>query len=766
MKHLNQLLTLCLAACSLVACCHSVGSEKEMDRFVNSLMSQMTLEEKLGQLNMPLIGGTVVTGNAKAAAIAPKIIAGQVGGLFNVQGVERIRELQQLAVEESRLGIPLLFCMDVIHGHKTIYPLPLALSCSWDMIGIEQAARVAAIESSSEGIALTFSPMIDICCDARWGRIAEGGGEDPYLGGQIAAAMVRGYQGSNLKDSTTIMACFKHFGMYGAPDGGREYNTVDMSPYRMYNDYLPPYKAAVQAGAGSVMCAFNTINGIPATCNKWLLTDLLRTQWGFDGFVITDYTTIEELVNHGVCNTLQEASVMALQAGVDMDLVSDGFRGTLAQSLKEKKVSLKAINQACRRILETKYKLGLFDDPYRYCDPHRHEKDILKPEHRAHARKMAQESMVLLKNENQLLPLKKEGTIALIGPMIDNRPNMAGTWSVAAVFDRYKTIHEGLEQTLKGEATLLTAKGSNIMYDANMEERVTPDWLQRQLRDSRSPEQMRQEAIDIARRSDVIIAVLGECAEMSGECACRVNLEMPAAQHDLLVELKKTGKPIVLVHFSGRPTILNWENEHIPAILQAWFPGSETADALADILFGEVSPSGKLTTSFPRHVGQLPMSYRQFNTTRPTIDDDFVKFLSCYVDVKNSPLYPFGYGLSYSTFEYSQMVLSDSILHNQDSITATITITNKGQYEADEIVQLYIRDEVSMPARPLRELRGFSRIHLAPSQSMQVTFTLDVQDLGFYLPNGIWTCDPGYFQIMIGPNCRDIQSLRIQYINQ
>jgi len=752
-----------LTACSFTACCHSNNAQKEMDRFIDHLMNHMTLEEKLGQLNMPLIGGTVSTGNAKASNIAPKIMAGQVGGLFNVQGVDRIRELQQLAVEDTRLGIPLLFCMDVIHGHKTIYPLPLALSCSWDMPGIEQSARVAAIECSSEGIALTFSPMVDICCDARWGRIAEGSGEDPYLGSQIASAMVRGYQGKNLSDSTTIMACFKHFGMYGAPEGGREYNTVDMSPYRMYNDYLPPYKAATEAGAGSAMCAFNTINGVPATCNRWLLTDLLRKQWGFDGFVITDYTTIEELMNHGVCSTLQEASAMALQAGVDVDLVSEGFSGTLPQSLMEKRVSQKDIDKACRRVLEAKYKLGLFDDPYRYCDSTRHKTDILKPAFRAHARQMAQESMVLLKNDNQLLPLRKQGTIALIGPMIDNRPNMSGTWSVAAVFDQYKNIHEGLAEALQGKAQLLTAKGSNVMYDAQMEERVTPYWLQRQLRDSRSAEEMRREAVAIAKHSDVIIAVLGECAEMSGECASMVNLEMPDAQHDLLVELTKLGKPIVLVHFSGRPTVLNWETEHIPAILEAWFPGSETADALADVLFGEVSPSGKLTTSFPRHVGQLPMSYRQFNTTRPTIDDDFVKFLSCYVDVKNSPLYPFGYGLSYTTFDYSPVTLSDSVLCGQDSITATVTVANTGRYDADEIVQLYIRDEVSMPARPLLELRGFQRVHIAKGESVSVTFTLSANDLGFYQPDGTWTCDSGYFQIMAGPNSRQLQSRRLRY---
>ena len=732
-----------------------------MDRFVNDLMAQMTIEEKLGQLSMPA-AGEIVTGQAQSSNVAEKIREGKAGALLNLKGAERILELQKIAVEESRLGIPLIFCMDVIHGYETVYPIPLALSCSWDMEGIQQSAAVAACEASADGINLTFSPMVDICRDARWGRISEGSGEDPYLGSRIAEAMVRGYQGDDLKDDHTIMACMKHFALYGAPIAGREYNTVDMSRYCMFNEYLPPYQAAVKAGVGSCMASFNTVDGIPSHGNRWLLTELLREQWGFEGFVMADYTGVEEIWDNGGAEDKTEAGIISLHAGNDMDMVSEVFPN-LGEAYEAGRVDIKDIDRACRLVLEAKYKLGLFDDPYRYCDSSRREQEILCAAHRAHARQMARESMVLLKNDKGLLPLDKKGTIALIGPLANTRPNMSGTWAVAAVPDQYKTIKEGLEDALEGtDAKLVYAKGCNLMYDAAAEAIGT--MFGREMRDSRSVEAMRDEALAAAKKADVIVLAMGEASEMSGECASRVDIEMPDAQHDLMVELKKLNKPMVLLHFAGRPTVLNWESENIDAILEDWFCGSETADAAADLLFGDYSPCGRLTTSMPRHVGQLPYTYRQFKTSRPMpedeeghIQDGFIKFLSCYADVKSSPLYPFGYGLSYTTFDYSDVTLSATEAKVGEPVTAKVTVTNSGTMAADEVVQLYIRDMVAMPVRPVKELRGFERIHLAAGESREVTFTINDDVLGYYKTGANFVVDPGEFRIMIGHDSEDLK---------
>ncbi|MBQ6791714.1 MAG: beta-glucosidase BglX [Paludibacteraceae bacterium] len=768
--------------------------DAQMSRFVDDLMSRMTLEEKLGQLNLP-VAGDIVTGAARESNVAENIRQGRVGGLFNLKGAAQIREIQRIAVEESRLGIPILFGMDVIHGYETVFPIPLALSCSWDMEAIERSAQIAAEEATADGICWTFSPMVDICHDGRWGRISEGNGEDPYLGSRIAEAMVRGYQGNDLTDPTTMMACVKHFALYGAVEAGREYNNVYPDDYHMFNEYLQPYKAAVDAGAGSVMAAFNTVHGIPATGNRWLLTDLLRDQWGFDGFVVSDYTAVEELMDHGVCADLESSSIQCLVAGLDMDMVSDGLEGTLAKAVQEKRLDIKYVNQACRRVLEAKYKLGLFDDPYRYCDTTRRAQVVLSPEHRAEARRIAGESMVLLKNEKQLLPLAKKGTIALIGPLADTRPNMSGTWAVAAVPWLYKTVKEGLSDALQGTgARLLYAKGSNLMYDAEAEAIGT--MFGREMRDSRSDAEMCAEALRIARQADVIIAAMGEASEMSGECSSRVNIEMPDAQHDLLVELAKLGKPIVLVHFAGRPTVLNWETEHLPAILEAWFGGSETADALADILFGDVNPSGRLTVQLPRHVGQYPFSYRQMRTSRRNDSGEFSKFITSYADVSNWPLYPFGYGLSYTTFEYGPITLSNDkrqalsrndltlsndkrlttndqlLMTNDQPVTASVTVTNTGSVPGTEVVQLYIGDRVAKGVRPYKELRGFQRISLQPGESKQVTFDITPDLLGYYAPvtgnpspvtrnpspvTLHWTLEPGEVEIHIGRNARETQ---------
>lgn len=753
--------------------CTSSRSDKdaEMDRFVDHLMAQMTLQEKLGQLNLP-VTGDIITGAARESNVAEDIRAGKVGGLFNLKGAQAIREVQRIAVEESRLGIPLLFGMDVIHGYETVFPIPLALSCSWDMEAIERSAQIAAAEATADGICWTFSPMVDICHDGRWGRISEGSGEDPYLGSRIAEAMVRGYQGADLADPATMMACVKHFALYGAVEAGREYNNVYPDDFHMFNEYLQPYKAAVDAGAGSVMAAFNTVHGVPATGNKWLLTDLLRDQWGFQGFVVSDYCGLEQLCDHGVCTTKEEAAIQCLEAGLDMDMVSAGLVA-LADAVRAGRCSQNTVDAACRRMLEAKYQLGLFDDPYRYCDTTRRAQVVLSPEHRAEARRIAGESMVLLKNDNRVLPLRKQGTIALIGPLADTRPNMSGTWAVAAVPEHYKTIREGLQDALRGTgARLLYAKGSNLLYDPQAEAIAT--MFGREMRDNRSADQMRAEALAIARQADVIVAAMGEASEMSGECSSRVDIEMPDAQHDLLVELAKLGKPIVLVHFAGRPTVLNWETDHLPAILEAWFSGSETADAVADILFGEVNPSGRLTVQLPRHVGQYPFSYRQMRTSRINPSGEFAKFITCYSDVSNWPLYPFGYGLSYTTFEYSPMTLSDDKLQmttgksqitNSKSVTAKVTITNTGSTKGTEVVQLYIGDRVAKGVRPYKELRGFERITLEPGESREVTFTIDANLLGYYEPATLqWTLEPGEVEIMIGRNARetDMRLLTVQ----
>lgn len=749
------LLTTVITASAVTAMATPQADKGKMDQFIDNLMGKMTLQEKIGQLNLP-VSGEIVTGQAKSSDVAGKIRKGQVGGLFNVKGVENIREVQKIAVEQSRLKIPLLFGMDVIHGYETVFPIPLALSCSWDMEAIKESARIAAKESSADGICWTFSPMVDICRDPRWGRMAEGGGEDPYLGSEISAAMVKGYQGDDLTDKNTIMACVKHFALYGAPEAGRDYNTVDMSHLSMFNNYFPPYKAAIDAGVGSVMTSFNVVDGIPATGNKWLMTDVLRDRWGFDGFVVTDYTAISEMIAHGM-GDLQQVSAMSLSAGTDMDMVADGFLTTLEKSLKEGKVTMAEIDKACRRILEAKYKLGLFDDPYKYCDASRVKKDIFTAENRAVARKIATETFVLLKNENNLLPLQRKGKIALVGPLANTKANMPGTWSVAAASDKYNSLYESMKQSLAGKAEVLYAKGSNLMYDAQREAEAT--MFGREMRDSRSAQELLDEALNVASQADVIVAAVGESSEMSGESSSRTNLEMPDAQRDLLTALKKTGKPIVLVYFAGRSTVMTWEQENFPAILNVWFGGSEAADAICDVVFGDVSPSGKLTTTFPKNVGQIPLYYNHLNTGRPLEAGKwFSKFRSNYLDIDNDPLYPFGYGLSYTTFRYGDLQLSNNSMNEKGKITASVTVTNTGNYDADEIVQMYIRDMVGSVARPVKELKGFERIHLKKGESRTVSFDITAEQLKFYNSALNWVCEPGEFEVMVGGNSRDVQT--------
>ncbi|RTY94600.1 beta-glucosidase BglX [Flavobacterium sp. GSP27] len=736
---------------------------KPKTEFVSELLSKMTLEEKIGQLNLPT-SGDITTGQANSSNVAKNIEEGKVGGLFNIKSVQKIYEVQKIAVEKSRLKIPLLFGMDVIHGYETTFPIPLGLSCTWDMKLIERSAQIAAQEASADGINWTFSPMVDISRDPRWGRVSEGSGEDPFLGSLVAKAMVNGYQQNDLSKNNTILACVKHFALYGAPEAGRDYNTVDMSRIRMYNDYFPPYKAAVDAGVGSVMASFNEVDGIPATGNKWLMTDVLRKQWGFKGFVVTDFTGIPEMIDHGM-GDLQTVSALALNAGIEMDMVGEGFLTTLKKSVEEGKVSVEQIDNAVRLILNAKYDLGLFDDPYRYTDAKRAKKEIFTASNRAEARKTAAQSLVLLKNQNQLLPLKKSGTIALIGPLADAKENMAGTWSVATNQDKSISLLAGIKEVVGNSTKVLYAKGSNLDYDAAFEEKATM-FGKTLHRDDRTTEELLEEALKIANQSDVIVAALGESAEMSGESSSRTNLEIPQAQKDLLQALLKTGKPVVLVLFTGRPLVLVQENETVPAILNTWFAGSEAGSAIADVLFGDENPSGKLTATFPRSVGQVPIYYNQKNTGRPLGNKEgkFEKFRSNYIDERNEPLYPFGFGLSYTTFEYSNLRISADKMSFIEKLNVTVDVTNTGNFDGKEVVQLYIRDLVGSVTRPLKELKGFQKIAIKKGEKQTVTFEISLEELKFYNSDLKFIAEPGTFQVFVGTDSNTDRKVSFELI--
>ncbi|HLT33550.1 MAG TPA: beta-glucosidase BglX [Aquaticitalea sp.] len=759
MKTLTK--TSCIATCLVMVLflsCNTNGNRNPLtsndnpfQRQVDSILGLMTLEEKLGQLNLPS-SGDITTGQAQSSDIAKKIAEGKVGGLFNIKSVEKIRDVQKIAMEKSRLKIPLIFGMDVIHGYETTFPIPLGLSASWDMGMIEKTAQMAAKEASADGINWTFSPMVDISRDARWGRVSEGNGEDAYLGSEIAKAMVKGYQGDDLTNNQTIMSCVKHFALYGASEAGRDYNTVDMSKIRMFNEYFPPYKAAIDAGVGSVMASFNEVDGIPATGNKWLMTDVLRDDWGFNGFVVTDYTGINEMVDHGMGN-LQQVSAMALKAGIDMDMVGEGFLTTLKKSLDEGHISMNDIDKAVARILTAKYQLGLFDDPYKYCDVNRAKTEIFTAENRAFARTVSAESMVLLKNSDSVLPLKKSGTIALVGPLANNAVNMAGTWSVATNQERSIPLLDGLKTVVGDAANVLYAKGSNLDYDLEFEKNATV-FGKDIPRDGRTDKQLLDEALSIASKSDVIVAALGESAEMSGESSSRTNLEIPQVQKDLLNALLKTGKPVVLILFTGRPLVIVEEHENVSTILNVWFPGSEAGLAISDVLFGDVNPSGKLTATWPRNVGQIPIFYNQKNTGRPlnNTEGKFEKFRSNYLDVRNEPMYPFGYGLSYTMFEYKNLQVTSSSMPMDGSLDVTVEVTNSGNYDGKEVVQLYIRDLVGSVTRPVKELKAFQKIMFKKGETKTVTFKLTADDLKFYNYDLDFVAEPGLFEVFVGTN--------------
>ncbi|WP_036383699.1 beta-glucosidase BglX [Muricauda sp. MAR_2010_75] len=717
---------------------------------VEELLDKMTLEEKIGQLNLLTPGGGVATGSVVSENVEAKIKAGQVGGLFGVTGPDKVRVAQEMAVEQSRLGIPLLIGSDVIHGYKTTYPIPLGLSSSWDMDLIKQAAQMAAKEATADGINWNFSPMVDIARDPRWGRISEGAGEDPYLGSKIAEAMVKGYQGDNLAANHTMLACVKHFALYGAAEAGRDYHSVDMSKIKMFNQYVQPYKAAIDAGAASVMTSFNDVDGVPATGNKWLLTDLLRTQWGFDGFVVSDYTSLNEMIAHGL-GDLQAVSVLALKAGLDMDMVGEGFLTTLKKSLDEGKITEAEITNACRHVLEAKYISGLFDDPYKYLDSKRPEKDILTKENRTLARKLAAHSFVLLKNHNNTLPLKKQGKIALIGPLADSRENMLGTWAPTGDFNLAVTIKEGFKNVAPN-ASIKYAKGANISDDTEFAKHVNVFGPRIEI-DERSPAVMLNEAVELAKTSDVVVVVVGEATEMSGEAASRTDISIPESQKKLVRALVDTGKPVALVLMSGRPLTTPEEFDLPISILQVWHPGVEAGNAIADVVFGDYNPSGKLTATWPINVGQIPIYHSAKITGRPAPGNgEFQKFRSNYLDAPNTPLLPFGYGLSYTTFDYSNLRLDKKSIGQGEAVSATVTVTNTGDYDGEEVVQLYLRDVVRSITPPKRQLKGFQKIMLKKGERKEVTITLSPDDLKFYNTQLEFVSEPGEFEIFVGTN--------------
>jgi beta-glucosidase len=709
-----------------------VPVSREMTVFIDDLMEKMTLDEKIGQLNL-CTGGWFFTGPAVSKDNQGLIRQGKVGAILNTFGVDNVAALQKMAVEETRLGIPLIFGLDVVHGFRTIFPIPLAQACSWDMEAIEKSERIAASEATAMGINWTYAPMVDIARDPRWGRVMEGAGEDTYLGSMIAAARVRGFQGTDLGDERTMMACVKHFAAYGAPQAGRDYNTVDMSDRSLREWYLPPYRAAVDAGTGSVMTSFNEIAGVPSSSSKWLLTDLLRNEWGFNGFVVSDWTSIPELIPHGVAADSADAASLAINAGLDLDMEGMVYQKYMKDLVSSGKVSEETINHSVRRILEAKYKLGLFEDPYRYCNKTREANEIMTRENQDFARKFAASSMVLLKNENNTLPVSnKVRTIAIIGPLGDSRENVLGGWGAAGQWDSCVTLLAGIKARAGDDIRVVYEKGCEITGTAT---------------------EGFGNAMAAASTADFVILALGESQDMSGEASSRTDISLPGVQMELARRAISLGKPVAVVLFNGRPMTIEGLDEIAPAILEAWYGGTKAGNAVADILFGDVNPSGKLTMTFPRSVGQIPIFYNTKNTGRPfdpRLPDDYFK--SRYQDSPNTPLYPFGYGLSYTTFRYSPVSLNKTTFNRGDEIEASVEITNAGDYDGDEIVQLYVRDRVGDVTRPVRELKAFKRINIKKGETAKVLLTLPLSDLSYYHEDMSYDYDPGEFELYIGSN--------------
>lgn len=704
-------------------------------RKVDSVLSMMTLEEKLGQLNQ-LSGPWRGDMNDEQKTLLRK---GLVGSFLNVVGAEKTKQAQEIAINESRLRIPLIFGLDVIHGFQTTFPIPLAEAATWDPQAVERAARIAAIEATASGIHWTFAPMVDIARDPRWGRIAEGSGEDPFLGAAMAAAHVRGFQGTDLRDPMTMLACAKHFAAYGGAEGGRDYNTVDTSERTLREIYLPPFKAAVDAGAGTLMASFNEIAGIPSSANRWLMTDLLRKEWGFAGFVVSDWTSVLELMPHRVAATRADAGRLALEAGVDMDMEARIYQNDLAALVRDQKISEDVVNQSVRRVLAAKFKLGLFDNPFRNCDPARENKDLLTHANRDFARQLAQKSIVLLKNEKNLLPLRKDiKTIVVLGPLADDKAAPIGPWGGEGKPEKVVSVLQGIKGKISSQTKILYAKGCGI-NDSSRAGFV--------------------EAKRLAQQADLVILVVGEDASMSGEASSRSMLNLPGVQDEFVQEVSKVGKPVVMVLMNGRPLVLSWFAEHVPAIVESWFLGIQHGNAVADVLFGEVNPSGKLPVTFPRSLGQVPIYYNYKSTGRPVSPD---KFTSKYLDIPNTPLYPFGYGLSYTQFSYSNLRLDADKINSTQKLLVSVDVKNIGRMRGDEIVQLYVQDEVGSVTRPVKELKGFRRVTLSAGETKTVEFELKPDHLAFYNQEMKCVIEPGMFKVFAGTNSAEALEKRFE----
>jgi len=712
----------------------STRASEPFEHSVDSVLAIMTLEEKVGQLTL-FTSDNDVTGPTIRENYKEDILAGRVGAIFNAFGAVYTRKLQEIAVKETRLGIPLLFGYDVIHGHRTIFPMPLGEAASWDLEAIQKSARIAADEASAEGLHWTFAPMCDIARDPRWGRMVEGAGEDVYLGSKIAAARVKGFQGDGIGSLNSVMASVKHFAAYGAAQAGRDYHTTDMSDRVLREVHLPPYKAAIDAGAATVMTSFNEIDGVPATGSKYLMTDILRKEWNFKGFVVSDYTSIMEMIAHGIAEDASAAAALAIEAGVDMDMQAGFFNDALVKLVKEGKVKESLIDEAAHRILKKKFELGLFDDPYRYSNPEREKATVMKPEFLEASRDVARKSIVLLKNDKQLLPLSKNiKRLAVIGPLANARKEMIGSWSAAGDWAKAVTLLEGIKAGVSPSTQVLYAKGSNIHDDSTT---------------------YFAKAIQTAKQADVVVLALGEGAWMTGEAASRASLDLPGVQQRLVEEIQKTGKPVIVILMNGRPLTINWIDKNIPAILETWFLGTQAGHAIADVLFGDYNPSGKLPVTFPRSVGQIPIFYSMKNTGRPM--DPTNKYTSKYLDESNDPLYPFGYGLSYTTFEFGEIVLSSSAMTSRDELVVSCKVTNRGKYAGEEVVQLYLRDKVGSVTRPVKELKGFQKLSFQPGESKNVEFRITNADLSFYRKDMSFGSEPGSFEIYVGGNSRDVK---------
>ncbi len=731
----------------------SYSGDPVIEGKVDSVLNLMTLEEKIGQMNQ-YSGNFATTGEVADTRSGEYLKKGMIGSTFNVFGADHIRMLQEQNLKYSRLNIPMLFAADAIHGLETTFPIPLAEACSWDLELMERTARIAAEEATASGVAWNFAPMIDISRDPRWGRVMEGAGEDVYLGTQVARARVRGFQGiedyRDLSKSNTMMATSKHFVGYGAGQAGRDYHTVDMSERRLHETFLPPFEATVEEGVASMMTAFNTLNGVPCTGNQYLFQDILRERWGFGGMVVTDYTAIMEMVPHGFATDLKHASKLAIEAGIDMDMISEGFVTYLKELVEEGKVSEQQIDVAVSRILEMKFLLGLFDDPYKYCDVERQEEVVMNSEHLKVAREAAQRSIVLLKNEDNVLPLNKEETkkVALIGPFVEERESLNGEWAIKGDRSQSVTLMEGLQEKYADSGvTFSYAKGTSLPVLDRSTQKVSMTQV---------PDRSGfAEAVRVAENSDLVMVAMGEKFHWSGEAASRTDITLPGNQRELLKELKKTGKPIVLVLFNGRPLDLSWEDENVDAIVEAWYPGIMAGHAVADVLSGDFNPSAKLVMTFPRNVGQIPIFYNQENTGRPFDEENPADYRSSYIDSPNSPLFPFGYGLSYTSFEYSNAEISSAKMDRGGSVTASVDITNSGDMDGKEVVQLYIHDKVGSVVRPIKELKGFKKIYLKKGETKTVEFTINEEMLKMYDIDMKHVAEAGEFEVWIGASSAD-----------